>query len=120
MYPVEGQAVLENGHDLVIGPPGLWVLKHMNYFKSVFCLFVSLVEGTDLGVGMGGGRGVNICLALLCYGTAELFKYRLVRPHFRKGWGGGKSQKGISNFCTFFGMELLWDDINHISKDRFG
>ena len=37
MYPVEGQAVLEKGHDLVIGPPGLWVLKHMNYFKSVFC-----------------------------------------------------------------------------------
>ena len=37
MYPVKGQAVLENGHDLVIGPPGPWVLKHMNYFKSFFC-----------------------------------------------------------------------------------
>ena len=25
-----------------------------------------------------------------------------------------------ASLFSFFGMELLWDDINHISKDRFG
>ena len=33
--------------------------------------------------------------------------------------GRGQSQKRFSNFFRF-GMELLWDDIDHISKDRFG
>ena len=32
----------------------------------------------------------------------------------------GLPHKRFSNFSTFFGMELLWSDINHISKDRFG
>ena len=48
--------------------------------------------------------GLIYFLALLCHVTAELFKCRLVRLHFRNGGGGGggKSQKGISNFCTLF------------------
>ena len=32
--------------------------------------------------------------------------------------GGGVNLRNAS--VTFFGMELLWDDINHILKDRFG
>ena len=34
--------------------------------------------------------------------------------------GRGQSQKCFSNFFFFFGMKLLWEHINHISKDRFG
>ena len=29
--------------------------------------------------------------------------------------GKGQSQKRFSNFFSFFGMKLLWDDINNIS-----
>ena len=43
-----------------------------------------------------------------------------VRLSVRQDWGGrGLSQKRFSNFSSFFGMKLLWHDINHISKDRF-
>ena len=35
--------------------------------------------------------------------------------------GGGVNLRNASvPFLFFFGMELPWDDINHISKDRFG
>ena len=35
--------------------------------------------------------------------------------------GGGVNLRNASatSLLVFFGMELLWDDINHISKDRF-
>ena len=49
--------------------------------------------------------------------TAELSVVRLsVCPSRLRGGGGDASV----TFLLFFGMELPWDDINHISKDRFG
>ena len=37
-------------------------------------------------------------------------------PSVKIEGGRGLSQKRFSNFSYFFGMELLWGDINHISK----
>ena len=34
-----------------------------------------------------------------------------------RGGGKGQSQKRFCNFFCFFGMMLLWDDINNISKE---
>ena len=43
----------------------------------------------------------------------------------RGGGGGGVVGVNLKNasitlFLFYFDMELIWDDINHISKDRFG
>ena len=40
----------------------------------------------------------------------------------RGGGGGGVYLRNarLSKFSYVFGMELLWGDIHHISKDRFG
>ena len=51
------------------------------------------------------------------FSNADLSVVRLSR--LRGGGGEGLSQKRISNFSSFFGMELLWGDINHISKGHF-
>ena len=46
------------------------------------------------------------------FSNAELSVCRSVKS------GGGENAS--VTFFLFFGMELLWDDINRISKDRFG
>ena len=59
-------------------------------------------------------------LAPLCQVAAELFYCRVVHLSVRHVffWGRGQSHKRFSK-KFIFGRELLWDDINHISKDRF-
>ena len=55
------------------------------------------------------------------FSNAELSVVRLsVRPSVKiEGGGGGVYLRNVP-VTFFFGMELLWGDINHISKDRFG
>ena len=84
-------------------------------------MWKGLTWGWVWGGGGGGlgGMGLIYFLALLCHVTAELFKCWLFCLHFRNGGGGGVNlRKALVTFVLFFGMELLWDDINHISKDR--
>ena len=67
------------------------------------------------------GHYSNSLIQQRSFSNAELSVVRLsVRPSRLRGGGGrerGQSQKRFSNF-SFLGMELLWDDINHISKDK--
>ena len=63
------------------------------------------MEGADLGVGYGGGGGGLIYLfrsAVPCDSGA--FKKADLSVRTLGTGGGGESHKGISNFCTFFGM----------------
>ena len=57
-----------------------------------------------------------ICLSSVCLSVCPS-----ARPSVCQDCGGrGLSRKRFSNFSFFFDMELLWVDINHISKERIG
>ena len=44
------------------------------------------------------------------------FELSVVRLSVRQDWRGGGRCQSQKHFFSFFGMELLWDDIIHISK----
>ena len=66
------------------------------------------------------GHYSNSLIQQRSFSNAELSVVRLsVRPSRLRGGGGrGVNLRNASVTFTFLGMELLWDDINHISKDK--
>ena len=84
-------------------------------------MWKGLTWGWVWGVWGGGGvrgDGVNIFFSSAVPCDSELSNADFSVCTLGTGGGGVNLRKALVTFVLFFGMELLWDDINHISKDR--